>query len=80
MSRLVLYVYNIQKLMFSVFRKKSFLVQGNIIKELEDKATISSMEELSKALANQKNQKNIQINPKVFEILKKELGDYEILV
>jgi hypothetical protein len=59
---------------------KSFLVEGSIIKELGDKMQMSNMEELSKALNTQKDQKNITINPKVFELLKKELGDYEVLV
>jgi predicted nucleotidyltransferase len=60
--------------------KKSFLVQGNIIKELGDKIEVSNMESLSAALQSQKEQKNIMINPRVFELLKKELGDFEILV
>ncbi len=59
---------------------KSFLVQGNIIKEIDDKIKISSMEELSKALTKQKDEKNIKIEPRVFEFIQKELGDYEVLV
>lgn len=60
--------------------KKTFLVQGGIIKEISNSVKMSSMEELSKALKAQKEKQNIQIDPKVFELLKKELGDYEILV
>ncbi len=59
---------------------KSFLIQGNVIKKLDEKAEISNMEELTKALNEQKGKQNIAINPKVFDILKKELGEYEVLV
>jgi len=58
---------------------KSFLVEGSIIKKLEEKVEMSSMEELSEAMNKQKEEKNISINPRVFELLKKELGDYEAL-
>ncbi len=60
--------------------KKAFLVQGSIIKEIADKIEMSSMEELSKALKDEKKDKNIKINPKVFELLKKEFGEYELLI
>jgi len=59
---------------------KSFLVEGGIIKELTNKLKMSNMEELSKALNAQKEQKNITISPHIFELLKKELGDYEVVV
>ncbi len=59
---------------------KSFLVQGNVIKKLTDKAEMSDMEELSQALKEQKEKQNIQINNKIFELVKKELGDFEVLM
>jgi len=59
---------------------KSFLIQGNIIKELDKKAEPSNMEVVSKALNKQKEQKNIQIAPHIFELIKKELGDFEIVL
>ncbi|MEK6945507.1 MAG: nucleotidyltransferase domain-containing protein [Nanoarchaeota archaeon] len=59
---------------------RSFLVQGNIIKEIGDKVAVSNMEALSKALQDQKDKKNISINPKVFDLLRKELGEFEIVV
>ncbi len=59
---------------------KSFLVQGSIIKEIGDKIVVSNMEALSKALQEQREKKNISINPKVFDLLRKELGEFEILV
>jgi uncharacterized protein (UPF0332 family) len=59
---------------------RSFLVSGNIIKELKEKVEASNMEELSTALAKQKEEKNIKFNPKIFDLIKKELGDYEVVV
>lgn len=59
---------------------KTFLVRGNIIKKIGEKIEISNLEELNEALNSQKEQKNIEINPKVFVLIEKELGDYEIRV
>ena len=38
------------------------------------------MKELSESVEKQKTEKNMQISPHVFEILRKELGDYEIVL
>ena len=59
---------------------KTFLIQGNIIKKLGDKAVITDMNEMAKAIETQKTKPSVQINPKVFELVKKELGDFEILL
>ncbi len=59
---------------------KSFLVQGSVIKEVGEKVNVVTMEELSKALHKQKQEKTINVNPKVFEKIEKVLGDYEVLV
>jgi predicted nucleotidyltransferase/uncharacterized protein (UPF0332 family) len=59
---------------------KTFLIQGRIIKKLDKKAEASNMEEVSEALNKQKEQKNIQIDPNVFALIKKELGDFEIVL
>jgi predicted nucleotidyltransferase/uncharacterized protein (UPF0332 family) len=58
---------------------KSFLIQGRLIKKLDKKAETSTMEEVSETLNNQKEQKNIKVDPHVFELVKKELGDFEIV-
>ncbi len=59
---------------------KTFLIQGNIIKKLGDKIEITDMNEMVKAIENQKTKQAIKINPKVFELVKKELGDFEIVL
>jgi len=63
-----------------VFNGKSFLINDKLIKKITDKIEGSNMDELSKAAEEQKNKKGVEINPKVFELLKKELGDFEIVL
>jgi len=57
---------------------RSFLIQDRFIKELKEKAVASTMDEIAKALEGQKGRENVKINPKVFELVKKELGEFEI--
>ena len=38
------------------------------------------MEELSKSVQDRKGKQNFNLKPKVFELLKKELGDFEIIL
>lgn len=59
---------------------KTFLIQGNIIKVLGEKAKIVDMGEMAKAIENQKTKASLQINPKIFELVRKELGDFEIIL
>jgi len=59
---------------------ESFLINGNIIKKITDKVESSNMQELSEAVEKQKSEKNIQVNPQVFELLKKELGNFEVIL
>lgn len=59
---------------------KTFLVQGNIIKKIGDKIEVSDMNEMAKALEAQKTKSSVMIKPKVFELLKKEFGDFEIVL
>jgi predicted nucleotidyltransferase/uncharacterized protein (UPF0332 family) len=58
----------------------SFLFEGEIIKKLTDKIENSSMKEVSECMAHQKLSKSLEINPKVFELVKKELGNFEIVL
>jgi len=58
----------------------SFLIKDNEIFKINNKLEKSSMDELSKAVDNQKKKKNVEINSKVLEVLKKELGQFEILM
>jgi uncharacterized protein (UPF0332 family) len=59
---------------------KSFLVQGSVIKKLGKRIEISNMEEISKALKEQKETKNVVVDPKVFGQIQKELGDFEVVI
>ena len=59
---------------------KGFLINGNIVKKITNKIETSNVQELSEAVEKQKSEKNIQLNPRVFELLKEELGNYEIVL
>ena len=59
---------------------KTFLLQGNIVKELGEKAEIVDMAKMAKAIEAQKIKPSVQINSKVFELVKKEIGDFEIVL
>jgi predicted nucleotidyltransferase/uncharacterized protein (UPF0332 family) len=59
---------------------KTFLIQGNIIKRLGDKVVITDMNEMVKAIEVQKTKSSVQIKPKVFELVKKEIGEFEIVL
>jgi len=56
------------------------LDQGNIIKKITDKIQDSNSQEMQKSVDNQKQAKHSEINPRIFELIKKELGDYEIVL
>ncbi len=58
----------------------SFLFEGEIVKKITDKIEVSSMKEVSECVAHQKLSKSLEINPKIFELVKKELGDFEIVL
>ncbi len=60
--------------------EKSFLFQDKIIKKLTDKIEDSDMKEVSDAVEKQKLKQTVEINPKVFVLLKKELGEFEIVL
>ena len=58
----------------------SFLFKDNKVKKLTDKIEDANMDEVSKAIGKQKGKREVQVNPKVFELLKKELGEFEIVL
>ncbi len=62
------------------FDGKSFLFNNNLVKKITDKIESSSMKEVSDCIEAQKEKQNVQINPTIFELLKKELGDYEVIL
>ena len=59
---------------------KTFLIKGQEIFKLGNKKEKSTMAELSAAIEAQKTQENVVVNPKVFELVKKELGKFEIVL
>lgn len=59
---------------------KGFLVKDNQILKIDGKFVKSDMEELSKAIENQKKKKDVEINSEILEVLKKEIGEYEIIL
>lgn len=59
---------------------ESFLIEGNSIKKLLPNVKESNPKELTEAIERQKANKSLQVNPKIFEILKKELGEYEVVL
>ena len=57
-----------------------FFFKDNKVRKLTDKIEDADMDEVAKAIEKQKNKKEVNINPKVFELLKKEIGDFEIVL
>ena len=57
-----------------------FLIRENKIRKINRKISDSTLEELNSSLEKQKSQKDLHINPEVFELLKKELGEFEIIL
>ncbi|MBT4376806.1 hypothetical protein HOD29_05515 [archaeon] len=59
---------------------KSFLFDGTIVKKITDKLIDSSMEEVEMAIAKQKDVETVEFDSKIFEVLKKKFGDFEIIL
>ena len=59
---------------------QAFLIQGSTINKITDKVENSSVQELTQATLQQKGKKFVEIQPRIFELLRKELGDYEIVI
>lgn len=58
----------------------SFLFMNNSVKKITDKIVDTNMEEVSKAIAKQRGKKDVGVDSKVFDLIKKEFGDFEILI
>jgi uncharacterized protein (UPF0332 family) len=59
---------------------KTFLFKDNKVFHITTKLEDSNMEEVSHAVEAQKDKNEIELNPKVLEVLKKEFGEFEILL
>lgn len=66
------------ELMFS--GGNAFLFKENKVFKITSKLEDSNMEEVSKAMEIQKNKKDVEFNSKIFDILKKELGEFEVVL
>jgi len=58
----------------------SFLFAGNEIKKITNKIESSNMQEVSKHVEAQKSASGLSVDPRVFEFVKKELGDFDIVL
>jgi uncharacterized protein (UPF0332 family) len=61
-----------------VYDKEIFLFKDGKIKKITTKIEESNMDEVSKAMEQQKIKKSANISSEMFTLLKKELGDFEI--
>jgi len=62
------------------FDDESFIFDSGEIKKITNKIQNSNFEEFQNALQKNPNAKKTVINSKIFEILKKEFGEFEILL
>ena len=58
----------------------SFLFIEGDVKKITDKIENSNMKEVSECVEQQKSRKELKVHPRVFELVKKELGDFEIIL
>jgi uncharacterized protein (UPF0332 family)/predicted nucleotidyltransferase len=58
---------------------KTFMFDGVIVKKITSRIEDSTLEEVDEAISKQKEIEDIVINSRVFEILKKEFKDFEII-
>jgi predicted nucleotidyltransferase/uncharacterized protein (UPF0332 family) len=58
----------------------NFLFKDNKVFRVTSKIEESNMDEVSKALESQKDKKDVEFNPKVLEVIKKEFGEFEVIL
>lgn len=59
---------------------ESYLFNGGEIKRITNKIESSNLEEFEAALQKKESSPKTSINPKIFEIIKKEFGNFEIIL
>ncbi|MCK5607474.1 nucleotidyltransferase domain-containing protein [Candidatus Pacearchaeota archaeon] len=62
------------------YDKRSFLIRGSSVVKLTDKVSKSSAAEVTEAIEKQKEKESVSVSPRVFELIKKELGEFEIIL
>ncbi|NCN86303.1 hypothetical protein GW932_00560 [archaeon] len=60
--------------------EKTFLFEAGKVKKITNKIEDSTLEELETAVQEQHDKETVEIKSKIFEILKKEYGDFEIIL
>jgi len=60
--------------------EKTFLFKDNKVFNITNKVENSNMDEVSKAVESQKDKKETRFDSKVFEMIKKEFGEFEIIL
>jgi len=63
-----------------VTEKGAFLIQGAEIKKITGKIEDSTIKEFNEAMTSQKDKMETKINPKIFSIMEKEIGKFEIII
>lgn len=58
----------------------SFFFKDNKVFKITDKVENSDMNEVSGCMANQKGAKEIHINPRIFSVIEKKFGKFEVLI
>ncbi len=58
----------------------SFLIRGKKIQKITNEIQESSAEEMSKHIEAQKSAKMLNINREIFDLVKKELGEFEMVI
>lgn len=58
---------------------QAFLIREGKLEKVENKLVNCGKDDLERALTEQKNNLEIKTNSKVFEVLRKELGDFEVV-
>jgi len=50
------------------------------VRKITNAVSDSNMKEVSECVEQQKTKKGVEINPRVFELARRELGDFEIVL
>jgi uncharacterized protein (UPF0332 family) len=59
--------------------KVAFLITGKNIQKITDKIENSNVQELSKSVESQKSKNSLNLNPRVFHLIREKIGDFEII-
>jgi len=62
------------------YGKDVYLIRGNVIKKITSKVEDSNAEELNKSFEGRDKQASIEIDSKAMDLIRKELGSFEIIL